>query len=447
VRVGCGGVAKTIAPLFLLPTSLYQKIIILNMRTSLCKNLTKSQIIGTDTIDGILLKIKNGYTKQQVELARSYGKGTPEYDQIKVMIPTFTPHGEFSGTRKISNLIQLSGFIYLDFDGYTNKQRIAQLPFVYACWESLSAQGLGCLVQVDNLTTDNFLSVWNYLSNNLKQLQIELDSACKDLSRQNVISYDPNLVINTNCTILDAIRIHASYTSSTSKQNHYCTLSTGILPTYSSATSTINPNLDFESSTTVNDVSFGDINISHIPQEKIVYKTTLSDYGGLDYVIIEEGIPFRSAYLPKQIKDGDRHKWLCSHIITLIFNNPDISFKRLLNELLGENSLHCCPPMDTSKVISLTKWFFEKHSQGCLFIKAKHKKIWFNPSNTFTRKEKRIIVGKEVGALRRKNTLNRIQKAYDELKVNHKRVTQKMVKELSEVSLRTIKKRWAEISR
>lgn len=417
------------------------------MRVSLCKNLKRSETTGVETINGILHKIQNGYTKQHVELARSYGKGTPEYDQIKSMIPTFTPHGEFSGTRKTSNLIQLSGFIYLDFDGYTNKQQIAQLPYIYACWESLSAQGLGCLVQVDNLTTDNFLSVWNYLSDYLKQHQVEVDSACKDLSRQNVISYDPNLFINTNCTILDAVKIHTTYTSSTISQNHTSTMSTGILPTYSSATSTINPNLDFDSCKTANDVSFGNINISHIPQEKIVYKTTLPDYGGLDYVIIEEGLPFRSAYLPKQIMDGNRHKWLCSHIITLIFLNPDISFKRLLNELLNENSLHCSPPMDTNKVTSLTKWFYEKHSQGCLFIKAKHKKIWFNPSNTFTRKEKRVIVGKEIGALRKKNTLDKIQKAFDELKVNHKRVTQKMVKELTDVSLRTIKKRWSEITR
>ena len=57
----------------------------------------------------------------------------------------------------------------------------------------------------------------------------------------------------------------------------------------------------------------------------IKYQTTLHDYNGSDYVVIEEGKDYRISYLPKKIIEGQRHKWISSFILTLLFNNPYIS--------------------------------------------------------------------------------------------------------------------------
>lgn len=404
------------------------------MNVSIFENLKNPNCIGVETINGILHLIKEGYTMELVDLARGFGKGTTEYEQIKAKIPTFTPCAEFNQKRKLSNLKVLSGFIYLDIDGFSDKQLIANIPYTYACWDSLSAKGLGCLVRVSNLTKDNFLQTWIYLKEYFAAIGVTVDSQTKDISRQNVISFDPNIYVDYNSTILDANKIYninKSNTSISSKQE----------PFYSSNI-TLNEFLGFETNQTQNQIEY-----NTNKEEELIYRTYLDDYQGLDYIIIEEGRPYRGVYLPKEINEGNRHKWLSAHIITLLFNNPTISYKRLEIELMKANNNHCNPKMDNKEVVSLTKWFYNLHKDNSLSITTKNKKIWFNPYSNLTLKEKRVIVGKEGGVLRRKSTLRRIQLAYDSLKSNNSKVTQKMIKNLTGISLRTIKSRWSEINK
>lgn len=412
------------------------------MNVSVFKNLKISKVTGVETIDSILLKIKNGYTKEHVLLAREFGKGTPDYDRVKAEIETFTPNAEFREKRAVVNLVALSGYIYLDVDNYTDRSTFTQTPFIHACWQSLSGNGLGALARIDGLTANNFKLVWLYLEEYFKNQGITIDAQTKDISRQNVISYDPDIYINRDCSLLDANEVVNSNSSAI------------IQPTYlSSITSASSGNVS--SSTIIDNTYYASSDDS---LEPLIYKTTLSNYYGEDYIVIEEGKDYRGAYLPRSIGDGKRHFWLASHIITLLFNNPLISYDLLIKEMFRANNLHCQPTLGNKEVIELTKYCFNKHSSCLLIIKTKKKKIWINPIADLTTKEKKVIIGKESGKLRRKNSLRIIQDAYDRLKLGDKKVTQTMVRDLillelpisvngkrKGLSLRTIKSRWSEI--
>jgi len=130
-----------------------------------------------------------------------------------------------------------------------------------------------------------------------------------------------------------------------------------------------------------------------------------------------------------------------------LFNNPSISFQQLSNLVLNVNRNNCNPSLDTKEVINLTKWYYDKFVNNSLTIRTKLKKIWINPEAELTLKQKRTIISKETGNLRRKKTLLAIQCAYDALKKENKDVTQKMVYNSLKKSLRTIKYYWSDIKK
>ena len=69
----------------------------------------------------------------------------------------------------------------------------------------------------------------------------------------------------------------------------------------------------------------------------------------------------------------------------------------------------------------------------------KLKKIWFDPSVSILKNEKRSIVGIETGKLRKGKTLKTLKSIYHELLTESVKVTQKMVAEKSKRSIGTIK--------
>lgn len=389
------------------------------MNVSLCENIKKSQITGYDTIDCILKKIRKGETQLLTELARSYGKHSIEYDRIKFQIPTFTPNASFSTKRELKYLKELSGFIYIDLDDYSDINFLKQDKYIYSCWKSLSGTGVGALVKVNGITAQNFKDCWTYLSNYFKGYGITIDKQTSDITRQNVISFDPDIYINKNSSSLYADQITTqTYTSipqfQDSKESNLSVLFSG-----------------FEE-TDLTDSS------------RIKYRTTLDDYQGKNYVVIEDGKEFRSCYLPKEIRNGKRHKWMVGHTLSLLFNNPSVTTEKLFNSVFHSNLTHCHPPMMNTEIMSIVKWYWSLHSKGMLNYKPKLKKIWFDPSVNIHRNEKRKIVGVETGRLRKAKTIKTLKSIYLDLLSKSGKVTQKMVAEKSKFSIGTIKKYWAE---
>lgn len=302
------------------------------MNTSCFENLEKPKVIGLNSIDNILDMISNGNTKQLVISARKAGKPGKKYDEIKASIPTWTPNASFNEYRSKSNISNLSGFVYLDVESKVDLDIIHNLPFIYAYWTSVSGIGYGLLAKVDNLDLYNFQTVWLHLEEYFAIRNIVIDPQTKDITRQNVISFDPTLYQNPNCDPLDAKEIVSDSTMSTFKYDW-------------DATEFNYPEMASKSDT--GHQSFRTDNFD----TTLTYKTVLDDYDGKDYIVIEEGKGYRDCYLPKSVEDGKRHRWLAGRTISLLFNNPDITYENLLNNAFYTNKHHMSPPKPRKDVI------------------------------------------------------------------------------------------------
>jgi hypothetical protein len=99
---------------------------------------------------------------------------------------------------------ELTGYIYLDFDGIFSNAIFTQLPFVYTCWLSFGGKGYGVLIKVEGLTLENFTEVWLYLEDYfLKNYSLKIDPQTKDYSRQTVLSSDPAIYVNPSVVALN----------------------------------------------------------------------------------------------------------------------------------------------------------------------------------------------------------------------------------------------------
>ena len=171
-------------------------------------------IKDTDTpffrdIRQILLRIKDGSetTRDLVKRIR-LEKRKPEKQELKKQLPAICFSGTFN-KRTDASLIQHSGFICLDFDGYEkskdllhDKENMSKNKYVFSVFISPSGNGLKVLVKIP-ADAENHTNYFNSLEKYFNSPYF--DKTSKNLSRVCYESYDPLLHINENSSIWDLI--------------------------------------------------------------------------------------------------------------------------------------------------------------------------------------------------------------------------------------------------
>jgi hypothetical protein len=157
----------------------------------------------------ILNRIKEGSetTKDLVKKIR-LEKRKPERQELKKQLPAICFSGTFN-KRTDASLIQHSGFICLDFDGYTkpkemlqDKENLSKNKYVFSVFISPSGNGLKVLVKIP-ADAENHTNYFNSLEKYFNSPYF--DKTCKNVSRVCYESYDPLLHINENSSIWDLI--------------------------------------------------------------------------------------------------------------------------------------------------------------------------------------------------------------------------------------------------
>ena len=177
------------------------------------KNVTIFRNIKeTDTpfyvnIDKILTRIKEGKSKDLVKSIR-LESDKRKRQELKKSLPAVCFSGTFTN-RKDSSIIEHSGFICLDFDGYEKrkgmleaKQKLSKDKYTYSVFVSPSGNGLKVLVKIPNDPENHvnyFLALQNYYQSKY------FDKTCKNISRVCYESYDPLLFINANSSLWEEI--------------------------------------------------------------------------------------------------------------------------------------------------------------------------------------------------------------------------------------------------
>lgn len=125
----------------------------------------------------------------------------------KLNLPAYTPSGIFS-IRNARSLLIPSNVICVDIDGKDNptisntdqiKRIIGNLPFIWYCGDSVSGNGVFCLIKYENYRLHKLY--FKALDQEFRQLGIAIDNHCSDISRLRFVSYDPDPIINSDAVV------------------------------------------------------------------------------------------------------------------------------------------------------------------------------------------------------------------------------------------------------
>jgi hypothetical protein len=155
----------------------------------------------------ILMRVKDGTSKDLVKKIRSE-KNKTERNELKKQLPAVCFSGTFN-KRNDGALIEHSGLICLDFDGYDkqkvlleDKEMLSKNKFVYSVFVSPSGNGLKVLVRIP-ADVENHQNYFNSLEKFFNSPYF--DKTSKNISRVCYESYDPLIYINENSSIWDKI--------------------------------------------------------------------------------------------------------------------------------------------------------------------------------------------------------------------------------------------------
>ena len=125
---------------------------------------------------------------------------------LKDALPCFTPSGTFSHV-SAAGLIEHSGCISVDIDykpekginnalaGFDLKRAISGVPYVAYCGHSCSGAGYVLIIPIADPTKHR--EYFRALAYHFKRAGLDIDKACKDISRKRFVSWDADPYINT----------------------------------------------------------------------------------------------------------------------------------------------------------------------------------------------------------------------------------------------------------
>jgi hypothetical protein len=171
-------------------------------------------IKNTDTpffrdVHKILDRIKDG-TGDAKDLVKKIRleKRKPERNELKKLLPAICFSGTFN-KRTDASIVEHSGLICLDFDGYQkqkellqDKEMLSKNKYVFSVFISPSGNGLKVLVKIP-ADPDNHTNYFNSLEKYFNSPYF--DTTSKNISRVCYESYDPLIYVNENSSIWDVI--------------------------------------------------------------------------------------------------------------------------------------------------------------------------------------------------------------------------------------------------
>lgn len=358
-----------------------------------------------------MMKNPDFVRKSQVDLARDIyinsplGKDDPLYKSIKNSLPCITFLNSFKNYVNNDNIIENTGFMYVDVDN-VGEIDFSIYSFVVAYWKSLSNNGYGILIKCENI---------GELQDNLKELSsffdIKLDKNAVSKDRLNVLGYDLNIYYNPN------------YTSYRFKDSEKVSLS--YINTSEYRLQQIDTTKDFEK-----------LRFSNLKDLISGY-----DFNGEPFIDLGENkLQYAEVFIPKNIFEGNRNKSmfvLCSQIRGL---NAWISEATLYKVCSNINQDKFRPQLSEEELADIVRKVYMKENP--LVILNKTKRILFNPDYDLSKFDKQSMAIKQIRATEaEKNTVKIIDclNKWDFEKLG--RITQMKLAKETGFGVATIKRR------
>ncbi len=162
-------------------------------KVSIFEPALKREPSGTMTVDEFVGGVKYGEWELEVEAVRT--EQHPEKrKELKKQVAAVTVSGTFTPTRSEDNLVEHSGFICIDIDGYTDRDELITDAYTYALFSSISNGGLCVIVRINpekHKESFRWLQTYYY-----KAYGITIDPAPQNPASLRFVSFDPRTHIN-----------------------------------------------------------------------------------------------------------------------------------------------------------------------------------------------------------------------------------------------------------
>lgn len=173
------------------------------MKCTRFKSLRNTKPEQVVSLTDVLTEIASDKYKSQIEAIRSHEN--PSKSPLKDKLPVFTPTGIFN-YRSLAGLEDYNGLMCLDIDNVEDpislKEKCKKLNYVYAAFITPSGKGLKVMIK-SPATSENYreieAKVAEAFSHDTGAIR---DNHCKDIARIQFVSYDPELYLNENSTII-----------------------------------------------------------------------------------------------------------------------------------------------------------------------------------------------------------------------------------------------------
>src|SRR5210317_614015 len=180
----------------------------MDTKVTIFKNIRETSTPFYRDVMSILDRIRNGSSKDLVKEIRKETKDKTVRNELKKELPAICFSGQF--TKRTDNaLVEHSGLICLDFDGYekqkillSDKENLSKNKYVYSVFISPSGNGLKVIVKIPQ-DPDNHVNYFNSLKTHFKNEYFDVTS--KNISRVCYESYDALIYINEKSSIFDKI--------------------------------------------------------------------------------------------------------------------------------------------------------------------------------------------------------------------------------------------------
>lgn len=362
--------------------------------------------------------VKCSPKSSDISMIREVEYKSKEYNDLKLKLPSITPHGIFNSL-KSESLIKLSGYLYFDIDGINEieniKQKLIDTNIVSFICKSVGGRGLSFLVKYDttNIDNDTFIDLYNYVRDIFVNLGFNIDMSAGGLVRKMIISSDSDVYFNDEVSLpINVVSIKAK-----SKSNEIKKIER-------------RRERDTEGNDTFKNMIIIDENRLNIKTKIDIEVNGEFEVKEVEYYNIRE----------YQIKDGDKHRVYIRIINALYYLNNNITKDEVYSFLYYYNMRQDIK-MDNYQLMRLV-WNISSNIEktGDIRIKLGKKKIHIN--DKYNKKEKEIMGGKINAKLRQNESIRLINEAREKCYKNNEIPTQKKISEMTGLGIATVKRNW-----
>lgn len=349
-------------------------------------------------------------------------KKDDEYKEEKRKLPAVTWNATYSNNyKKDDNYKSGTGLIYIDVDHPDFNISMLDLALVYSYYKSVGGIGYGIICKVDGINPENYKPTFYSITDALNITEY-IDPRAVKLSQYSILSYDVNLFLNPDSfvftTVGDDLSNKIDFVPSTliiKKTEH---------------------NKDTGYKTELQDV---------IEQNNIRYSNINDfDFNGEEYITDwVHRFDYIQCWIPFQLLTDGRKCIMMNYIRNLVWLNPNIEMKLLINTSMFINKKICETPLDYKKIKEFIDLCIKQKNAGTLTPKVTKKIILFNPClHLSTTKLKlwgkaRSFQYKEIGMVRLYNIIEDWKFEFNG------KLTIRSVADNSDMNKKTVAKYWS----